>query len=160
MFDLLSSIASLLPPPSTDSPNVQQSRKVLWLLGCLYAHLLKAYTNVDLTLHQQLTHLSAAAYLILAFYTKEKGHAMPSQLFFDLMTANKNAYVCVGKTQVHNSLGSFCLSLPGTDSLKGLFGKVQTIQGNDSNVDQLQLANHIDSAVICTNILEEYPEWD
>jgi hypothetical protein len=160
MFDLLSSIASLPPPPSTDSPSVQQSRKVLRLLGCLYAHLLEAYTNVDLTLHQQLTHLSAAAHLVLAFYAKEKGRAMPSQLFFDLMTTIKNAYVCVGKTQVHNPLGSFWLSLPGTDSLEGLFGKVRTIQGSDPNVDQLQLANCIDSAVICTNILEEHPEWN
>ena len=97
---------------------------------------------------------------VLAFYTKGKGHAMPSQLFFYHMTTIKNVYVCIGKTQVHNPLGSFWLSLPGTDSLKGLFGKVWTIQCNDSNVDQLQLANHIDSAVICTNILEEHPEWD
>jgi hypothetical protein len=43
------------------------------------------------------------------------------------------------KTQVHNPLGSFLLSLPGTNSLEGLFGKVRTIQGNDLNVDQLQL---------------------
>ena len=53
------------------------------------------------------------------------------------MTTIKNAYVCMGKIQVHNPLGSFWLLLPGTDSLKGLFGKVRTIQGNDSNVDQL-----------------------
>ena len=142
------------------SPSVQQSRKVLQLLSCFYMHLLEAYTNVDFTLHQQLTHLLAAAHLVLAFYAKEKGHAMTSQLFFDLMTTIKNAYVCVGKTQVHHPQGSFWLSLPGTNSLKGLFGKVQTIQGNDSNVDQLQLANHIDSAVICTNILEEHLEWE
>ena len=84
---------------------------------------------------------------------------MPSQLFFDHMTTIKNVYVCIGKTQVHNPLGSFWLSLPFTDSFKGLFGQVQTIQDNDSNMDQLQLANHIDSAVICTNIPEEHPEW-
>ncbi|KIM77193.1 hypothetical protein PILCRDRAFT_91242 [Piloderma croceum F 1598] len=65
-----------------------------------------------------------------------------------------------GAYEAHNPLGSFWLSLPGTDSLKGFFGKVWTIQSNDSNVDQLQLVNHIDSAVICTNILKEHPEWD
>ena len=82
MFDLLSSIASLPPPSSTNSPSVQQSCKVLQLLSCLYAHLLGAYTNVNLTLHQQLTHLSAAAHLVLTFYTKEKGHNAFSTLFW------------------------------------------------------------------------------
>jgi hypothetical protein len=32
--------------------------------------------------------------------------------------------------------------------------------GSDTNADQLQLANRIDSAVICTNILAEHPDWE
>ena len=130
------------------------------LLRKLYAHLLKAYTNVDLTLHQRLTHLSAVAHLIIAFYAKEKGGSMPSQLYFDLMTMIKNAYFCVAKTQVDDPEGSFWIILLGSDPLKALFGKVHTISGCDSNVDQLQLVNRTDSAVICTNILVEHLEWE
>jgi hypothetical protein len=31
--------------------------------------------------------------------------------------------------------------------------------GNDTNADVLQLANRIDGAVKCVNILELHPEW-
>jgi hypothetical protein len=104
--------------------------------------------------------LSLAAHLILAFYAKEKGGSMPSQLYFDLMTMVKNVYFCVAKTQIDDPDGSFWIILLGSDPLEALFGKVRTIQGNDSNVDQLQLANRTDSAVICTKILAENPEWE
>jgi hypothetical protein len=157
MYDLLTSIACLHDANATNSPAEQQTWGLLVLLGKLYAHLLEAYTNVDLTLHQQLTHLSAAAHLIIAFYAKEKGGSMPSQLYFDLMTMIKNAYFCVAKTQVDDPEGSFWIILLGSDPLEALFGKVRTISGCDSNIDQLQLANRTDSTVICTNILVEHP---
>ena len=92
MYDLLSSIATLPPALDTDSPSKQQSRKILRPLSNLYSHLLEVYTNINLSLHQQLVHLSAAAHLILAFHAKEKGGSMPLQLFFDLMTMIKNVY--------------------------------------------------------------------
>jgi hypothetical protein len=81
-----------------------------------------------LSLHQQLVHLSAAAHLILSFYTKEKGGSMPSQLFFDLMTMIKNVYFCVAKMQIDDPDGSFWIILLGSDPLEVLFGKVRTIQ--------------------------------
>ena len=160
MYDLLSSIATLPPPSQDDSPSEQQSRNILYLLSKLYSHLLEVYTNINLSLHQQLVHLSAAAHLILAFYAKEKGGSMPSQLYFNLMTMIKNAYFCVAKTQIDEPDGSFWIILLGSDPLETHFGKVSTIQGNDSNVDQLQLANQTDSVVICTRILAENPEWE
>ena len=140
MYDLLSSIATLPPPSQQDSPSEHQSRNILCLLSKLYSHLLYVYTNINLSLHQQLVHLSAAAHIILAFYAKEKGSAMPLQLYFDLMTMIKNVYFCVAKTQIDDPEGSFWIILLGSD-LKSHFRKIRTIQGNDTNVDQLQLAN-------------------
>jgi len=51
------------------------------------------------------------------------------------------------------------LILLGTDGLEKVFGKVRTITGNDTSADQFQLANRIDGAVKCVNILEKHPEW-
>ena len=85
MYELLSSIAALLPTLPSDSPSEQQLHKILCLLGGLYSYLLGAYTNIMLSLNQQLVHLSSTAHLILAFYAKEKGGSMHSQLFFDLI---------------------------------------------------------------------------
>jgi hypothetical protein len=90
MYDLLSSIATLPPTPLSSSPTEQKTRNVLCLLGCIYTYLLETYTNVNLSLHQQLVHLAAIAHLVMAFYRKEKGGVMPSQLYFDLMTMIKN----------------------------------------------------------------------
>jgi hypothetical protein len=53
----------------------------------------------------------------------------------------KNVYFCVAKTQIDDPDGSFWIILLGSNPLEALFGKVHTIQGNDLNINQLQLAN-------------------
>lgn len=115
--------------------------------------------NIQLSLHEQLVHLSAAAHLILAMYHNNKGEFILVQTLFDVMLMIKNIYFCVAKTQVDNPTGSFWIILIGTDGLEKVFGKVCTMVGNDSNADLLQLTNHIDSAVQCVKILEIHPEW-
>jgi hypothetical protein len=158
-YDLLSAVATLRPPQETDSPTFQVTRSALRLLGGVYAHFLEAYTNINLSLHEQLVHLSAAAHLILAIYSKDRGGSMPVQLFYDMMTTAKNVYFCVGKTQVDDPNGKFWIILLGTDLLESLFGHIRTIVGNDTNADQLQLGNRIESAAVCAKILEENPDW-
>jgi hypothetical protein len=107
MYDLLSSIAVLQPAKEDESPPVHNTRNALRLLGKLYTHILEAYTNVTLSLHDQLQHLSAAAHLVLAIYSNDKGGSMPSQTYFDMMTTIKNVYFCVAKTQLDNPDRSF-----------------------------------------------------
>lgn len=84
----------------------------------------------------------------------------PSQLIFDLMCMVKNAYCCVAKAKCDNIDGKFFIILLGTDPLENLFGRVRTIVGSDSNVDQYQLTNHIESAVICSSIFDQHSEWE
>ncbi|KAF8874313.1 hypothetical protein CPB84DRAFT_1853644 [Gymnopilus junonius] len=158
MIKLLHSISLLPPASSTDSPMIQATRRVLRLLGRIYHHLLSAYLDVELSLHDQLVHLSAAAHLILAMYHKDKGDFIPVQTFFDVMSMIKNVHFCVAKTQIDDPEGSFWIILLGTDGLEKVFGKVRTMVGNDTNADQLQLANRIDGAVQCVKILELHPD--
>ena len=150
---------SLLPPPNQDdSPLVKGTRRILRLLGCVYWNLLQAYLDINLSLNEQLVHLSAAAHLVLAIYHSDKGEFIPVQTF-DLMSMVKNIYFCVAKTKLDNPTGKFFLILLGTDGLEKVFGKVRSMIGNDTNADQLQLTNRIDGSVKCVNILEEHPEW-
>ena len=72
---------------------------------------------------------------------KKKGGAMPLQLHFDLMTMIKNAYFCVAKAQIDDPEGLFWIILLGSYPLESHFTKIFTIQGNNTNVNQLQLAN-------------------
>ncbi|TDL21390.1 hypothetical protein BD410DRAFT_724370, partial [Rickenella mellea] len=160
MFKLLSAIANLAPADPSDDPPTHITRRLLRLLGRLYTHLLEPYTNVSLTLHEQLSHLSAAAHLVLAIYSSEKGGFIPVQLYYDVMSMIKNAYFCVGKTQLDDPDGAFWIILLGTDGLEKVFGRVRTITGNDTNCDVLQLANRLDGAVNCTNIFALHPDWE
>jgi len=159
MIQLLNALAHLPPATETDDPGFHASRRIIRLLGQLYRHLLETYMHPSLSLHEQLTRLSAAAHLVLALYSREQGDFIPIQLYFDVMAMIKNAYCCVAKTQQDDPNGKFWIILLGTDGLEKVFGKVRTMIGSDHNADQLQLTNRIDGAVQCVKILELHPEW-
>ncbi|KAK6977813.1 hypothetical protein R3P38DRAFT_2809893 [Favolaschia claudopus] len=142
MYDLLSSIAVLPEPKETDSPTFQNNRRVLRLLGAFYRHILEAYTNITLSLHQQLTHISAAMHLMMAIYQKEAGKFIPSQTYFDFMTT-----------------GKFWIISPGSDPLELEFAQVRTMTRADSNADTFQLGSRVNAAMHCDNILAEHPDW-
>jgi hypothetical protein len=159
MIKLLYAISQLSSAPATASPLTRSMRDMLRLLGRVYGNLLSAYLDVSLSLHEQLVKLSTAGHLILALYNSDKGHFIPVQSYFDVMCMIKNIYFCVAKAQRDNPTGRFYIILLGTDGLEKVFGKVRTMVGNDTNTDVLQLANRIDGAVKCVNILEHHPEW-
>lgn len=158
-YDLLSAIASLPPATGFEIPTVQTTRQSLRLLGCIHAHVLETFTNVNLSLHEQLIHLSALAHLYLAIYSVEKGNYVPSQLYFDVQTWIKNAFFCVAKTKLDDPDGQFWLILLGTDALEHLFGVVRTMISTDANADLLQVGNRLEAAATCCCILAEHPEW-
>ncbi|KAJ7906531.1 hypothetical protein B0H13DRAFT_2333370 [Mycena leptocephala] len=159
MYDLLSAIAMLPEAKETDTPTFKNTRRILRLLGCLYRHILEAYTNINLSLHEQLVHISAAMHLMLALYNKEAGRFVPSQTYFDFMTAGKNLFFCVAKTQLEDPDGKFWIIQPGSDPLEKTFGGVRTITASDSNTDMYQLGSRLTAAMECGNILAEHPEW-
>ncbi|KAF8159731.1 hypothetical protein B0H34DRAFT_782368 [Crassisporium funariophilum] len=113
---------------------LQSTCQVLCLLRKIYGHLLHAYTN-------------------------EKGEFIPVQTCFDMVSMIKNVFFCIAKVQKDNPDGLFWLILVGSNGLEKVFGKVQTMVGNNTNVGQYQLTNCINGAVQCVNILEKHPEW-
>lgn len=158
-LQLLNAIAHLSPSSEADEPSSRSSCRILRLLGTIYLSLLEAYLDVSLSLSQRLEHLSTATHLLLALYNKDKGRFMPVQTFFNLQSTIRNIFICVMKTQHNNPLGKLFIILLGTDGLEKVFAKVRTMIGNDTNVDVLQLCNHIDGAVSCVKILEMHPDW-
>jgi hypothetical protein len=159
MIQLLNSLAQLPVASADDDPTIRVSRRVIHLLGRLYRHLLETYLDPTLSLHKQLTRLSAAAHITLALYFRDKGNFIPVQLFFDVMAMIKNVYFRVEKTQMDDPDGNFWIILLATDGLEKIFGKVRTMISNDTNADQLQLSNRIDGAVQCVRILDDHPDW-
>jgi hypothetical protein len=161
-YDMLQEVWSLPDPPPNTSPGFHQARKSLQILGSLFQHILNPYICIDLSLSEQLVHLSSAAHLLLALFSEDqvKSNLMPTQLYVDIMIMIKNAYFCVAKTKADDPDGSFWIILLGTDRLEVLYGILRTMIGNDANLDLLQLGLRLTGTTEVSTILAKYPHWD
>jgi hypothetical protein len=161
-YQLINDIASLpsLESDDTHSIGYKSSRCAIRILGKLFWYILYPYICIDLSLHEQLEYLSAAAFLAFVLYRKSKQHFLPTLLYCDIMIMIKNVYFCFAKAKVDTPLGKFFLILLGTDRLEALFGIIRTMIGNDANADILQLATRITGTTEVANILAEHPHWD
>ena len=130
-----------LPPadPNTSNQHYIEVREVLHLYGQLCYHMVFPYLCTELTLAEQLKHLSAAAHLLLVLYVHEdtRSHFVPTPLFVDIGIMIKNVFFCIVKAKMDHPLDPFFLVLLGTDRLETLFGILRTMVGNDANLDIL-----------------------
>jgi hypothetical protein len=123
---------------------------------------MRPYICIDLSLSEQLVHLSAAAHLVLSLFAEDgtRTKLMPTQLYIDIMIMIKNVYFCIAKAKVDDPEGLFWIILLGTDRLEELFGLLRTMVGSDSNLDMLQLGERITNTVEVSTIFAKYPWWD
>ncbi|KAJ8518371.1 hypothetical protein ONZ45_g4578 [Pleurotus djamor] len=160
-YELIQTIWNIPQSNSTD-PATFSTRCAINTLGKMFRHLTLPYICIDMSLSEQLTHLSAAAHLLFAMLLEDKAGAalMPYQLYTDIMIMIKNVYFCVAKTIVDQPDGNFWLILLGTDRLEVLFGILRTMVGNDANLDVLQLVLRLTGTTEVSTILAKHPEWD
>ncbi|KAF8064367.1 hypothetical protein FPV67DRAFT_1699246 [Lyophyllum atratum] len=143
-FDLLTDIWSLPAASSAaHSPGYIKAREALRVLGKLLYHMVFPYLCVDLTLSEQLEHLSAAIHLALALYHQSQNKFIPTLLYVDLAIMIKNVFFCLAKAKIDVPNGSFWIILLGTDRLEELFGDLRTRRKPR-----------------LLNILARYPHWD
>jgi len=162
-YGLLKDLWSLPPAdPLSSTPTYIKSCEALCTYGNMSYHLIFLYICVDLSLAEQLEHLSAVAHLVLALYVLGDAQSLfiPSPLFVDIGIMVKNAHFCIAKAKVDHPNQPFFLALLGTDQLESLFGILHTMVGNDTNIDVLQLALCITSTTEVLTILSKHPEWD
>ncbi|KDR69495.1 hypothetical protein GALMADRAFT_44896, partial [Galerina marginata CBS 339.88] len=159
-FDMLKDIWSLPRSSSNSHRGFMDAREALWTLGKLLYHMVFPYLCVDLSLSEQIEHLSAAAHLALILYRLAGKEFIPTNLYTDLMIMIKNAIFCVAKAKIDDPNGEFWLILLGTDRLEELFGILRTMVGNDANLDILQLVSRLAGTTEVSNILSKYPQWD
>ena len=140
-YSLLQDIWSL-PALACGPPGRIQAHEALRLLGSLCYHLLVPYICVDMSIEDQLEHLSYAGHLALILYVHDNacGDFLPTALYIDIMLMIKNVFFCVAKAKVDTPDEDFNLVLLGTDRLESLFGCLRTIIGNDANVETISWA--------------------
>jgi hypothetical protein len=161
-YELLREIWSLPPAPADARPGFSSTREAFKTLGTLVRHILIPYICIDLSLSEQLTHLSAAAHQLLAMWREDNTGTklMPTQLYVDIILMIKNVFFCIAKSKVDDPNGEFWIILLGTDRLEELFGILRTMVGNDSNLDLLQLSLRLTGTTEVSTILAKYPQWD
>ena len=164
-YDLLHDIWSLPTitnlPPSL-SAGFQAKHEALATVGKLFQHILLPYICIDLTLSEQLIHLSAAAHMFLAMLHEDKAGIllMPTQLYINVQIMIKNVYFCVAKTKIDNPNGKCWIIVIGTDRLEDKFRIVRIMTGNDTSVDILQLGIRLTGITEVSAIFAQHPEWD
>jgi len=162
-YGLLKDLWSLPPAdPLSSTLTYINVREALRIYGALSYHLIFPYICVDLSLSEQLEHLSVAVHLILVLYVLDDARSsfIPTTLFVDIGIMVKNVYFCVAKAKTDHPNQPFFLALLGTDRLESLFGILRTMVGNDTNLDVLQLALRITATTEVSTILAKHPEWD
>jgi hypothetical protein len=159
-FDMLKDIWTLPRISKNPHPGFQKAREAIWILGKLLYHMVFPYLCVDLSLSEQIEHLSAAAHLALSLYWSAKKDFIPTHLYIDLMIMIKNVLFCVAKAKIDDPDGKLWIILLATDRLEELFGILRTMVGNDTNLDILQLVCRLAGMTEVSNILAKYPHWD
>ncbi len=159
-FDLLKAIWTLPTLATHENPSFFAGRHALCMLGKLFYHTVFPYMCTELSLTEQLEHLSAAAHLALVLYYDKGKDFMPTLLYQDLAIMIKNVIFCVAKAKIDDPDGKFYIVILGTDRLEELFGILRTMIGNDSNLDIYQLASRLTGTTQVSNILAKYPHWD
>jgi hypothetical protein len=160
-FEMLKDIWTLPDAPDRNGPGYKSAREALSILGKLFHHLVFPFLCVDLSLSEQLEHLSAATHLTLALFKLATGKSfIPTNLYLDVMHMIKNIFFCVAKAKADDPDGSFWIILLGTDRLEELFGILRTMVGSDSNLDMLSLVSRLSGCAEVSNILAKYPQWD
>jgi len=159
-FDMLKDIWSMPRISTNPHPGFQKAREAVWILGKLLYHTVFPYLCVDLSLSEQIEHLSAAAHLALALYKLAGKDFIPTNLYIDLMIMIKNVLFCVAKAKIDDPDGELWIILLATDRLEELFGILRTMVGNDANLDILQLVCRLAGTTEVSNILAKYPQWD
>jgi hypothetical protein len=160
---MLKDIWTLPDSESSDGngPGFKSAREALSILGKLLYHLVFPFLCVDLSLSEQLEHLSPAAHLTLALFKLATGKTfIPTNLYLDVMHMIKNNFFCVAKAKANDPDGSFWIILLRTDRLEELFGILRTMVGSDSNLNMLSLVLRLSGCTEVSNILAKYPHWD
>jgi hypothetical protein len=104
-FDMLKDIWNL-PRSSSDSRRgCLVAREALWVIGKLLFHMVFPYMCVDLSLSEQIEHLSAAAHLALVLYRLAGKEFIPTNLYIDLMIMIKNAIFSIAKAIIDDPDG-------------------------------------------------------
>ncbi|KAG2008061.1 hypothetical protein CC2G_013532 [Coprinopsis cinerea AmutBmut pab1-1] len=115
------------------------------------------FTDVHMSLAEQIRSLSTYVHLTFALYSKGKGSFMGGALYGDSMSIVKCIILELVRLQSIDPNIKFYIFFIGTDRLEGIFSHVRT-QDHSRNVDILQLSHKVSIGSEINTIFERHPD--
>ncbi|KIK33801.1 hypothetical protein CY34DRAFT_26978 [Suillus luteus UH-Slu-Lm8-n1] len=130
------------------------------LLSALLESIVLPFTDISLSLSEQVTLLSRYCHLAFAFFHAHRRSFMSYQLYYDTQTMAKNAMFCIAKQQNLDSHAPFFLGDVGDDPLEILFGRTRMIGGHNSASSYAQALDRLGAAKDIDGVFRRHPELD
>ncbi|PPQ80934.1 hypothetical protein CVT24_012865 [Panaeolus cyanescens] len=142
-----------------DRLNPSEFRKAqrIRTLGKIFSYFVAPFTNVRMSLSEQICSLATYMYVVFALEHNYGGKFMKGFLYGDSMSIVKSIIILAARLQKVDPDILFYIFLIGTDRIEGLFSYVRT-QDHARNVDIFQLCHKICIAAEIAAIFERYPD--
>ena len=157
---LIQSLAQLKSLDITHhSPSQVNEHQSIVAVGEIFSSFLDPFTNVTMTLSDQLISLSKYSHATFAVYSKHSTAFMTSALYADSQAVVKDVYFCVAKQKLLDPQANFYLIHCGTDRLEMAFCLART-QSHHRNFDIQDLASKLATSSLIDSIFARNPELD
>jgi len=144
---------------SSYTPSQLEEHRALVILGEVFNSFMRPFTNIQMTLTDQLTSLIKYAHLAFFMYRKHGTQFMTSALYSDSQATVKDIVFCVAKQKLLDSSKPFYIIHVGSDRLEACFCNART-QTHHRNFDILELSYKLAMASLISSVYIRHPELD
>ena len=142
------------------TPSQMKTIAALQLVGTLFHAMIEPFINPDLSLVEQMEHLSEYSHIALILYRRNGSSFMSNQLYADSQVMVKNAFFYLAKQLLMDPSLPVLLMLSGDDRLENLFGRVRMQGAHNCGVDLKTLMDRLAAAMDLCHIFSVHPSWD
>ncbi|KAK6987917.1 hypothetical protein R3P38DRAFT_3445739 [Favolaschia claudopus] len=130
------------------------------LLALILKSILAPFVSPDMSLTEQMTHLSTYAHLTYTLFRLNRLTFMSNQLYGDSQSMVKNAFFCLAKQQKLDPRLPFYLFQVGDDPLERLFGKLRMLGAHNSAMSYAQAIERLGHACDLQAVFLRQPDMD
>lgn len=142
------------------APSQMKTIAALQLVGTLFHAMIEPFINPDLSLVEQMEHLSEYSHIALILYRWNGSSFMSNQLYADSQVMVKNAFFYLAKQLLMDPSLPVLLMLSDDDRLENLFGRVRMQGAHNCGVDLKTLMDRLAAAMDLCHIFSVHPSWD
>jgi hypothetical protein len=157
--NLIQSLGDLEKADISGTPSEKERLRCIIFIANVLGNFLLPFISVDMSLSEQLRHLSAYSHLITALYLRHGLSFMTSALFADSQAIVKNIFFTAMRLQIADPNTLYYILFEGTDRLENIFSHART-QDHARNFDILQLSHKLSIGAEIDAIFQRHPDLD